>query len=102
MSNALEQDVVAAAPRTEAAPREGVLLTVAGLGLAATGIAHFVSPKLFEPITKPAFPENTTRWTYTNGASETLIGLAIANKRTRRFGYIGLVGYLGFLASRVI
>ena len=73
-----------------------------GLAVAGIGLSHFSSPQMFESITKPAFPENTTRWTYTNGASETLIGLAIANKRTRRFGYIGLVGYLGFLASRVI
>ena len=95
MTNALEQG----AP---AAPRNAILPRVLGLGLAATGVAHFISPRLFEPITKPAFPENTTRWTYSNGACETLIGLAIANKLTRTVGYVGLIGYVGFLASRVL
>jgi uncharacterized membrane protein len=95
MTNALEHGA-------DAAPRDAILPRVLGLGLAATGVAHFISPKLFEPITKPAFPENTARWTYSNGASETLIGLAIANKPTRAVGYVGLVGYVGFLASRAL
>lgn len=86
----------------DSGPRDAVLPRVAGLGLAATGVAHFVSPKLFEPITKPAFPENTTQWTYSNGATETLVGLVIANKRTRKLGYVALIGYIAFLASRVL
>lgn len=81
---------------------DAVLPRVAGFGLAATGLAHFVSPQVFEPITKAAFPENTTRWTYSNGATETLVGLAISNRRTRKIGYVGLIGYIGFLASRVL
>lgn len=89
-------------PDTETDSRDAVLPRVAGLGLAATGVAHFITPKTFEPITKPAFPEDTTKWTYTNGATETLVGLAIANKRTRKLGYLGLIGYIGFLASRVL
>ena len=82
--------------------RDAVLPRVAGFGLAATGLAHFVSPRAFEPTTKLVFPENTTQWTYSNGATETLVGLAIANKRTRKIGYVGLVAYIGFLASRVL
>jgi hypothetical protein len=30
-----------------------------GLALAGAGLARFTSPKLFEPITKAAFPRNT-------------------------------------------
>lgn len=75
-------------------------LTLSGLGLAATGIAHFVAPQLFKPITAPVFPENTDEWIKRNGASETVIGFAIASPATRRLGFLGLMVYGAFLGSR--
>ncbi len=43
------------------------------------------------------FPEDTTTWTYRNGACETAIGLALVSPPTRRLGLAGLAGYVGFL-----
>jgi hypothetical protein len=40
--------------------------------LAGTGLAHFTSPGLFEPITKVSFPRNTRQHIYTNGSLETV------------------------------
>lgn len=80
---------------------DSVLPRIIGLGIAGTGVAHFVVPTVFESITKPAFPENTREWIYANGATETVIGLAIANRPTRLVGLVGLVGYVGFLGSRI-
>jgi hypothetical protein len=79
-----------------------VLPKLIGLGMAGTGLAHFVVPQAFESITKLAFPENTREWTYANGASETLIGLALSNSRSRVYGLIGVVAYVGFLGRRVV
>ena len=75
--------------------------TIAGIGLAATGAAHFVVPDAFRPITEPAFPKDTRTWTYRNGASELVIGTAIAVPATRKVGLVALAGYVGFLAYRV-
>lgn len=75
------------------------LLTLSGLGLAATGVAHFVAPQLFEPITKPAFPNDTGKWIKVNGASETVIGLALASSATRKLGFAGLAAYGAWLGA---
>lgn len=82
--------------------RDALLPRAVGLGIAGTGLAHFTSPALFVPITKGPFPKNTRQWIYANGVTETVIGLAIANRHVRGLGVVGLVGYVGFLASRVV
>lgn len=74
-----------------------------GLGLAATGIAHFIAPQYFKEITRTAFPENTDAAIQQNGAIETVTGLAIACSRTRKLGFAALLaygGWLGFNASQ--
>jgi uncharacterized membrane protein len=73
-----------------------------GLALAGTGLAHFVRPQLFEPITVATFPQNTRRHVYTNGSIETAIGLALAGRRTRKFGLAGLLGYAAYLAGNTV
>ncbi len=73
-----------------------------GLAVAGTGLAHFVRPQLFEPLTVAAFPQNTRRHTYTNGSIETAIGLALAGRRTRKFGVAGLLGYAAYLAGNTV
>ena len=73
-----------------------------GLAIAGTGLAHFVRPQLFDPITVAAFPENTRRHTYTNGSLETTIGLALAGRKTRKFGLAGLLGYAVYLAGNTV
>lgn len=75
--------------------------TIAGLGLAATGAAHFVAPDAFRSITEPAFPDDTDEWIKRNGATELVVGLLLAKKSTRKLGVLGLGAYGAFLASRV-
>ena len=73
------------------------LPTLAGVGLAATGIAHFVAPQAFLGITRGPFPADTDTWVLRNGACETVVGAAIAVPRTRTLGYVGLAAYVGWL-----
>ena len=68
-----------------------------GLGLAATGIAHFVAPDAFVGVTKSAFPNDTEEWVKRNGATETALGAALLLKKTRKLGVLGLLGYVGWL-----
>lgn len=72
-------------------------IRVAGAVLAATGLAHFAKPQLFEAITASAFPTNTRRHVYTNGTIETVLGVGLVAPQTRRFALAGVVGYLGYL-----
>jgi uncharacterized membrane protein len=72
-------------------------LPVIGAALAATGLAHFAKPQLFEAITAPAFPTNTRRHIYTNGTIETVLGAGLVAPQTRKFALAGVAGYLGYL-----
>ncbi|KAA8890465.1 hypothetical protein F3087_04055 [Nocardia colli] len=71
-----------------------------GLGLAGTGAAHFTAPRAFDPLTARAFPRATRRWTYRNGFTEMVLGLAITFRRSRPIGSVGFIAYLAFLAAR--
>jgi uncharacterized membrane protein len=75
--------------------------TIAGLALAATGLAHFARPALFESITAPAFPSNTRQNIYINGGIETALGLGLAAPKTRKLAALGLLGYGAYLAGNV-
>lgn len=79
------------------------MIKLFGLGLAATGVAHFIAPQYFKEITMVAFPHNTDQAIQQNGAIETAVGLAIAGSKTRKLGVLGLLaygGWLGFNASQ--
>ncbi len=75
---------------------------LAGLGLAGTGVAHFVKPELFESVTKSAFPRDTEKYIKANGAIETAIGLGFAARKTRKLAVLGLLGYGAYLAANVV
>lgn len=75
---------------------------LAGAVLAATGVAHFVKPALFEGITSPAFPKDTARHITTNGAIETALGVGLVVPQTRKLAVVGALGYVGYLAVNVI
>lgn len=77
------------------------LPALVGLGVAGTGVAHFVRPELFEGITKSAFPRDTDRHLKTNGAIETAIGVALVAPKTRKLAVLGTLGYVGYLAVNV-
>jgi len=73
-----------------------------GLALAGAGLAHFTSPRLFEPMTKTAFPRKTRQHVYTNGSIETVLGLSFASRQTRSLGVVGVIGYLAYLGGNAI
>ena len=77
-------------------------ITVAGAALAATGLAHFAKPELFEPITAPVFPDNTRRHVYLNGGIETALGVGLVVPQTRKVAVAGALGYLGYLALAAV
>ena len=74
-----------------------VKIPVAGVALAATGLSHFVKPQVYEKMTALAFPNNTRRYVYVNGAIETAIGVGLVAPQTRKFAFAGIAGYLGYL-----
>jgi uncharacterized membrane protein len=73
-----------------------------GLALAGLGLAHFTSPRMWEPITKTAFPRNTRQHIYTNGGIETVLGLSFSSRQTRSLAIVGLIGYLAYLGGNAI
>jgi uncharacterized membrane protein len=77
-------------------------ITVIGAALAATGLAHFAKPGMFEAITAPAFPDNTRRHIYLNGGLETALGAGLIAPKTRKFALAGVVGYLGYLVASAV
>ena len=75
---------------------------LAGLAIAGVGVAHFTSPRLFDGITKQAFPRDTRRHLYVNGGIETAIGLGFSSRKTRPLAIVGLIGYGAYLAGNVV
>ncbi len=73
-----------------------------GAALAATGIAHFAKPQLFESITASVFPKNTRRHVYVNGTIETALGVGLVAPQTRKYALAGVVGYVGYLTASVV
>lgn len=72
-----------------------------GVALAGTGAAHFTAPRAFDGLTAKAFPRETRQWTYRNGATELLLGLAIVYRRTRILGSVGLFAYTAWLGGQL-
>lgn len=70
---------------------------ITGAALAATGLSHFVKPQIYDKLTAVAFPNNTRRHVYIDGAVETAIGVGLIVPQTRKFAVAGIVGYLGYL-----
>ncbi len=77
------------------------LTRFAGLALAATGVAHFTNPTLFDPLTSQAFPRRTRQHTYVDGGVETALGLGLLSRRTRRLALAGAFGYLAYMGGNV-
>jgi uncharacterized membrane protein len=77
------------------------VIPLLGALVAATGAAHFAVPETFEQVSRTAFPDDTRDWVLRNGATEVALGVAMISKRTRKIGVLGLLGYTGWLVSRV-
>ena len=71
----------------------------AGLAVAGVGLSHFTSPKLFDGMTKVAFPCDTRQRVYLHGGVETALGLGLSSARTRPLAIIGAIGYVAYLAG---
>ncbi len=78
------------------------MVRIFGLLLAATGLAHFAKPTAFQSITESAFPTNTRQHTYINGGIETVLGVGLAARTTRKLAVAGLLGYGAYLAAAVV
>ena len=78
------------------------LARIIGLGVAGTGVAHFVKPEVFDNLTEQAFPRETRKHLYIDGGIETAIGLGLASPKTRKLAVIGLLGYGAYLAGNVV
>ena len=78
------------------------LVRVAALAVAVTGLTHLVRPQLWEPLTKPAFPNDTRHHVYTNGGIETALGLGLLSRRTRRAALGGAVAYGAYLGANAV
>ena len=78
------------------------LARFSGLALAGAGLAHFTSPRMWEPMTKTAFPRNTRQHVYNNGGIETVLGLGFSSRQTRSLAIVGLIGYVAYLGGNAI
>jgi uncharacterized membrane protein len=83
-------------------PRSSPIARFSGLVMAGLGLAHFTSPQLFESITRPAFPRQTTKHIYINGGIETVIGLGLSARQTRSLAVVGSIGYLAYLVGNAL
>jgi uncharacterized membrane protein len=81
--------------------RNSRVLQLAGLGVAGVGLAHFVSPQMFDSLTRQAFPRNTRQHLYIDGGIETALGLCLAIPKTRKLALVGVIGYGAYLAGNV-
>jgi uncharacterized membrane protein len=87
-------------PTTETSSSPAV--RIAGLAVAGAGLAHFVAPQAFQSLTEQAFPENTRRHLYTDGAIETALGLGLVFGKTRKAALVGFGVYGAYLAVNVL
>ena len=74
----------------------------AGFGLLGMGLAHFAAPQPFEQLTATAFPTDTRRHVYINGAVETALGLGLLVPSTRKLASLASVGYVGYLGANAV
>jgi uncharacterized membrane protein len=73
-----------------------------GLAVVAIGISHFLVPRAFDSINRLGFPEHPRKFTYVNGAIETMIGVLIAVPRTRRQLPVVSACYVIYLTGNII
>lgn len=75
---------------------------ILGCTVAAIGLAHFVFPKVFDPINRLGFPRHPRTFTYINGGIESVMGVLMANRRTRRQATILSTCYVIHLTVNII
>ncbi len=73
-----------------------------GLTVSLIGAAHFVVPRLFDPVNRLGFPDHARTFTYVNGGLETLMGLLMAMPRTRRLSMVVSACYVTYLGIAIL
>ncbi|MGV0791505.1 MauE/DoxX family redox-associated membrane protein [Mycolicibacterium sp. XJ1819] len=73
-----------------------------GLMVSLIGAAHFVVPRLFDPVNRLGFPTRARTFTYVNGGLETLLGLLMAVPRTRRLSMAVSACYVTYLTVAIV
>ena len=61
----------------------GLLAVLLGLGMAASGVMHFVDPGYFEPLV-PEQLGSVAAWVFVSGVAEIVVGLGLVMTRSRR------------------
>ena len=61
----------------------GLLAVLLGLGMAASGVMHFVDPGYFEPLV-PDQLGSAAAWVFVSGVVEIVVGLGLVMTRSRR------------------
>ena len=64
-------------------PMRGLLAVLLGLGMAASGVMHFVDPGYFEPLV-PEQLGSAAVWVFVSGVAEIVVGLGLVMTRSRR------------------
>ncbi len=75
---------------------------LAGAALTASGIAHVVRPRAFEPVNRLAFGDHIRAHVLVNGSIEAGLGLALLDPRLRRPAAVALVVYLTYFNANVV
>jgi uncharacterized membrane protein len=75
---------------------------IGGSALAASGIAHLLCPRTFEPVNRMAFEDRIRAHVLINGSIETGLGLALLNTRTRRTALAATVAYLTYFNASLL
>jgi len=73
-----------------------------GIMVGLIGAAHFLVPRVFDPVNRLGFPTRARTFTYVNGGVETLIGILMAVPRTRRLSSVVSTCYVAYLAIAIL
>jgi uncharacterized membrane protein len=75
---------------------------IGGWALAASGIAHLLWPRAFEPVNRMAFTDRIRAHVLINGSIETGLGLALLNTRTRPTALAATIAYLTYFNASLL
>jgi uncharacterized membrane protein len=87
---------------TSISKRSEKCFLVGGFGLAASGAAHLLCPRAFEPVNRMAFADHIRAHVLVNGAIETGLGVALLNTRTRRAALAVTIVYLTYFNASLL
>ncbi|WP_102417355.1 hypothetical protein [Mycobacterium sp. 4858] len=73
-----------------------------GLLSSSIGVAHFLVPRIFDPINRLGFPNHARTFTYVNGAIETALGVVLLRTHTRRPTAVLSTCYLTYLTINIL